>query len=88
MVTPSTATDQDLWPRLLVAEWPDTRDTVHMWLQIVGKTRLASSPKENHWLVGRSDVREHAWPNHSPIPYGLRSFEIELDFLANRKSSP
>jgi len=49
MATPSTATDQDLWPRLPLAEWQDTRDTLHMWLQIVGKTRLALSPKENHW---------------------------------------
>ena len=41
MATPRTATDQDLWPSLPLAEWQDTRDTLHMWLQIVGKTRLA-----------------------------------------------
>ncbi len=29
------------WPRLRVADWSATRDTLHMWTQIVGKIRLA-----------------------------------------------
>ena len=32
------------WPRLAVADWPDTRETLHMWTQIVGKVRLARAP--------------------------------------------
>ena len=32
-----------------MAEWRATRDTVHMWTQIVGKTRLALTPRLNHW---------------------------------------
>jgi uncharacterized protein DUF5996 len=43
------AIDSALWPRLSLAEWQDTHDTLHMWLQIVGKTRLALAPRENHW---------------------------------------
>ena len=37
------------WPSLRVAEWTDTRDTLHMWSQIVGKVRLAKAPMVNHW---------------------------------------
>lgn len=33
------------WPRLPVAEWDDTRDTLHRWTQIIGKTRLSLTPK-------------------------------------------
>ncbi|MDQ1381763.1 MAG: hypothetical protein QOJ71_2482 [Actinomycetota bacterium] len=38
-----------LWPDLTLAPWEDTRDTVHMWTQIVGKVRLALEPRLNHW---------------------------------------
>jgi hypothetical protein len=37
------------WPALPVAQWQSTRDTVHLWTQIVGKTRLALAPMQNHW---------------------------------------
>ena len=37
------------WPPLPFAEWENTRDTVHMWTQIVGKTRMAREPRVNHW---------------------------------------
>jgi hypothetical protein len=37
------------WPCLPVAAWQATRDTVHLWTQIVGKTRLALTPHQNHW---------------------------------------
>ena len=34
----------DAWPALRVADWEDTRDTLHMWTQLVGKIRLAAAP--------------------------------------------
>ena len=37
------------WPALRVADWTATRDTLHMWTQIVGKIRLAHAPLVNHW---------------------------------------
>ena len=37
------------WPALPLAAWQDTRDTLHMWTQIVGKVRLALTPIINHW---------------------------------------
>ena len=39
----------DAWPELLVSEWEDTRDTLLIWTQIVGKIRLALAPMVNHW---------------------------------------
>jgi uncharacterized protein DUF5996 len=40
---------RDVWPELRLSEWIDTRDTLHMWLQVVGKVRLALTPLINHW---------------------------------------
>jgi hypothetical protein len=36
------------WPPLRVEEWIDTRDTLHLWTQVVGKIRLAQAPMVNH----------------------------------------
>jgi hypothetical protein len=33
----------DHWPVLRVDDWTATRETLHMWLQIVGKVRLVAS---------------------------------------------
>jgi hypothetical protein len=39
----------DPWPALPLAAWKDTYATLHMYTQIVGKIRLALSPRTNHW---------------------------------------
>ncbi len=40
------------WPPLPVAAWEDTRDTLHLWTQIVGKVRLGLEPWMNHsWHI-------------------------------------
>jgi hypothetical protein len=38
-----------MWPELTLSEWADTRDTFHMWTQVVGKIPLALAPMVNHW---------------------------------------
>ena len=75
--------DQGLWPSLPLAEWQDTHDTLHMWAQIVGKTRLALSPKQNHWWHVPLYVSSRGLTT-TPIPYGSRSFEIEFDLIDHR----
>ena len=37
------------WPKLPWQDWGPTISTLHMWLQIVGKVRLALAPPLNHW---------------------------------------
>ena len=68
------------WPSLPLDEWRDTRDTLHMWLQIVGKTRLALAPPENHWW----QVALYLTPRGlttSPMPHGHRTFSADFDFI-------
>ena len=44
--------DASLWLPLPYADWADTRETLHLWTQAVGKIRLALTPWLNHsWHV-------------------------------------
>src|SRR5580692_11097036 len=71
------------WPALSFPDWESTCDTLHMWTQIVGKTRLALSPLENHWWNVPLYVTSRGLTT-SPIPFGLRTFEVELDLIAHQ----
>jgi hypothetical protein len=42
-------TASEAWPELTLSTWTETLGTFHMWLQIVGKIRLAWEPMINHW---------------------------------------
>ncbi|HJY05603.1 MAG TPA: DUF5996 family protein, partial [Bryobacteraceae bacterium] len=70
----------DLWPPLPWDEWKDTASTLHMWTQIVGKTRLALTPLENHWWNVPFYVSAHGLST-SAMPYEGDLFEIEFDFV-------
>jgi hypothetical protein len=67
------------WPVLRVVDWTDTRDTLHMWTQVVGKIRLASAPMINHWWQVVLYVSARGLTT-SAIPHGRRLFDIEFDF--------
>jgi Family of unknown function (DUF5996) len=68
------------WPPLPYADWADTRATLQLWTQVVGKIRLARTPWLNHsWHVTLYvSVRGLTT---GPMPDGARSFEIEFDFV-------
>src|SRR5579872_6399031 len=71
------------WPELPLDAWKDTYATLHMWTQIVGKVRLALSPKINHWWEVPLSVTSHGLTT-SPIPYDGRIFEIQFDFIHHK----
>ena len=71
------------WPPLPFREWEQTCDTVHMWTQIVGKTRMELSPRENHWWNVTLYVTPRGLTTSAiPCPHG--SFDAEFDFLAHQ----
>jgi len=70
----------DRWPELPLAAWRDTRDTVHLWTQVVGKIALTLTPWLNHaWHVAFY-VTAHGLTT-SPMPYDGGSLTIEFDFI-------
>jgi hypothetical protein len=68
------------WPALPLEAWQDTRDTLHMWTQIVGKVRLALSPLINHWWEVPLYISARGLTT-SAIPYHRGIFDVEFDFL-------
>lgn len=78
-MTPKLA---ESWPALPFEAWNDTRETLHMWTQIVGKTRLELCPEENHWWQVTLYVTARGLTT-SPMPYNAHTFDVEFDFVDN-----
>ncbi len=69
-----------MWPELTLAGWEGTRDTLHMWTQVVGKVRLALEPMVNHWWQVPLYVSARGLTTslmHAPAA----DLEIEFDFV-------
>lgn len=73
------------WPALPLDAWADTYATLHLWLQIAGKVRLAQSPWINHAWQATFYVTPSGLTT-SPIPHGLRTFEIVFNFIGHEVS--
>jgi hypothetical protein len=73
-------TPPQAWPDLPLADWRETYATLHMWTQIVGKTRLALAPMRNHWWQVTLYVTPRGLTT-SAIPHGTRTFAVDFDFL-------
>lgn len=74
--------DSQPWPELNWNTWKDTAETLHMWTQIVGKTRLALTPLQNHWwnvplYLSARGLTTSAMPCHGEL------LEIEFDFVSH-----
>jgi hypothetical protein len=68
------------WPELPFHAWRETRDTLHMWMQIIGKVKLALTPLINHWWNVPLFVSPRGFTT-ATMPHGERSLEIEFDFI-------
>jgi hypothetical protein len=71
-------------PDLSLTRWEGTKDTLHLWAQIVGKVRMASTAPRNHWwhVTLYVDVRGLTTRRmHSET--GV-AFEIDFDFIDHR----
>lgn len=77
------STSSNGWPQLRVDDWSASRETLHMWTQIVGKIRLAHAPMVNHWWQATLYVSPRGLTT-SAIPSGAGVFDIEFDFIEHR----
>jgi Family of unknown function (DUF5996) len=68
------------WPELPTAAWRETYATLHLFSQIIGKIRLARAPWLNHSWHVTLYVTTHGLTT-SPIPDGVRTFQIDFDFI-------
>jgi hypothetical protein len=68
------------WPALPYDEWVDTLGTLHMVLQIVGKVRVALSPKEPEWAHITLYVSARGLTT-GPVPSNVGLIDVEVDLL-------
>lgn len=71
---------ENAFPPLPLDEWKATKNTLHLYLQIVGKIRLKLFPRQNHWWHATLYVSPRGLTTR-PIPYNFGNFEIEFDFI-------
>lgn len=64
-------------------EWADTKLTLHLWAQIVGKIKMATSPPRNHWWHVPLYVDVHGLSTRRLHAANGMSFEIAFDFLVH-----
>jgi len=77
-------TRAELWPELPYDAWRETRDTLHMELQAIGKIRLALSPPEPQWAHVPLYVTARGLTT-SPVPHPSGAvFDVDVDLLDHR----
>jgi hypothetical protein len=71
------------WPVLNFVAMQDTIETIHQWIQIIGKIRLRTMPWQNHsWHTAL--YLSPAGFTTNAICFGGGIFEIELDFIKHQ----
>lgn len=70
------------WPSLPLESWRDTRDTLQMWSQVVGKICLALTPRVNHFWNIAFQITPRGLSTPS-LSYGERTFTLTFDFVAH-----
>src|SRR5437763_10305754 len=71
------------WPPLPYEAWRESKATLHMFTQVLGKLRLARSPVEPEWQHVPLYVTASGLTT-GPVPAGDRSFEAAVDLLGHR----
>lgn len=69
----------NIFPEMPLDAWRPTKNTLHLFLQIVGKIRLKTHPPVNHWWHVPFYVSPRGLTTRA-ISYEGGNFEIEFDF--------
>jgi hypothetical protein len=72
--------NSEIFPPLPLEGWESSKDTLHLFLQIVGKIKLALMPRKNHWWFITLYVTPRGLETSS-IPFGDEDFEIYFDLI-------
>jgi hypothetical protein len=80
MPEPDAMKDNEVWPALPQSAWSDTCATLQLWLQMVGKVRMALTPAINHcWNVTLYPTIRGL--TTMPMAHGTRMVQIDFDFV-------
>lgn len=73
----------EAFPEIPLEAWRPTKDTLHLYCQIVGKIRMAMHPRINHWWHVTLYVTPLGLSTRT-VPFAGGNFEIEFDFCTHR----
>src|SRR4029079_16149187 len=73
-------TAADAWPDVPFEAWRETKDTLHMYMQVIGKLRLALSPPEPEWAHVALYVTARGITT-GPVPFRDRVFQAKFDLI-------
>lgn len=71
--------NKSAWPELDFLKMQDTIETLHQWIQIVGKIRLKTMPWQNHSWHTSLYITSNGFSTHG-IPYEGRILQIDFNF--------
>ena len=66
-------------PPLPLDEWLETKKTLHLYIQVIGKIKLKLMPYKNHWWNIPLYINSRGLGT-GPVPYKKRLIEINFDF--------
>jgi uncharacterized protein DUF5996 len=69
-------------PELPLEPWEPTKNTLHLWAQIVGKVRLAATPPQNHWWNAPLYVDTRGLTTRR-LRSDDRDFDVSFDFVSH-----
>jgi catechol 2,3-dioxygenase-like lactoylglutathione lyase family enzyme len=75
----------ETWPELPFGAWAETRETLHLCAQVVGKVKLALCPYRNQWWQVTLALTARGLST-GLIPWRDESFQIDLDLVGERLS--
>lgn len=73
----------EIFPPLPLEEWRDSKQTLHLYAQIVGKIRMELTPHQSHWWHVPLYVTSRGLGTRT-IPYRNHPFEISFDLLDHK----
>jgi uncharacterized protein DUF5996 len=80
MTTPRAIAASEAWPELPYEAWKDTLETLHRNVQIVGKVRLALSPREPQWAHVPLYLTARGLTT-TPMESSGRIFQLDVDLV-------
>jgi len=75
--------NNDLFPPLPLEAWEDSKITLHLWMQIVGKIKLDLVPRKNHWWHITFFISPKGITSGT-IPDDRGSFQVDFNFLEHK----
>jgi hypothetical protein len=61
-------------------QWKDSLETLHRWMQVIGKVKLELAPFLNHWWEVSFFVTANGMTT-GLIPYGSEAFQMDMNFI-------